>query len=543
MPKLPNPEIAYWPADQSRPLLDMAAGEALRQTADRMPDRCALVEVVPEGFKSLTGASRTDRRWTYAELLAHSEQCARWLLHRFQSGDHVCLWAPNVPEWVILQYGAALAGMVLVTANPALRADELRYVLKQSRSVALIYVDEFRGTDMVATAQAVANEVQVTFSLSQWGEVRGFRDTRELPVVSSRAPAQLQYTSGTTGQPKGALLHHMGLLTNSSYVTARLELDGGVLVSPMPLFHTAGSVMSVLGSMTSGATLVLPQFFDVDAVLAAIEREKGTVLYGVPTMLIAMVEHPRRTQYNLSSLRYANSGGAPVPPELLKRVQVGLGCDLLSVYGQTEASPIICQTAPQDALADKAETAGQPLWQVEVRIADPLDGTVQAVGVGGEVQARGYQTMLGYYDMPEATAQALTSEGWLRTGDLGVMDDRGYVRITGRLKDMIIRGGENIFPVEVEARLLQHPAVVDVAVFGLLDPHWGEIVCAALRFRSAEATPTAEELRQFCKQSLAPQKAPTKYFASTAFPLTGSGKIQKFRLIQQAREGALTLLT
>lgn len=390
MSRLPNSALSYWPADTSRPLLDMTAGDALRQAAARAPGHCALVEVVPDGFTSLTAASRTDRRWTYAELLAQSEQCACWLLSRYRPGDHVCLWAPNVPEWIILQYGAALAGMVLVTANPALRAEELRYVLRQSRAVALIHVDEFRGNDMAAIATEVGSEVRDTFSLRRWSEVRSFDRSVELPVVDARAPAQLQYTSGTTGQPKGALLHHMGLLTNASYVTARLELGQGVLISPMPLFHTAGSVMSVLGSMISGATLVLPQFFDPETVLAAIEREKGTVLYGVPTMLIAMMEHPKRARYDLSSLRYANSGGAPVPPELLRRVRTGLDCDLLSVYGQTEASPIICQTGPQDTDGDKAGTAGQPLWQVEVRIADPVNGTVQPVGIGGEVQARGY---------------------------------------------------------------------------------------------------------------------------------------------------------
>lgn len=542
MPRLPDPSVSYWPADTSRPVLNLTAGDALRQAALRHPDRCALVEVVPEGLPSLTRAYRTDRRWTFAELLADSERCAHWLLSRFAPGDHICVWAPNVPEWVILQYGAALAGMVLVTANPALRAEELRYVLKQSRSVALIHVDAFRGTDMTAVAAQVAGEVREVFSLSRWGEVRGGNQTGELPKVDPRAPAQLQYTSGTTGQPKGALLHHMGLLTNASYVTARLELGDGVLISPMPLFHTAGSVMSVLGSMVSGATLVLPQFFDTEAVLAAIEREKATVLYGVPTMLIALLEHPKRGQYDLSSLRFANSGGAPVPPELLRRVQAGLGCDLLSVYGQTEASPIVCQTAQHDVPADKAETAGRPLWNVEVRIADPVSGSAVPVGVGGEVQAKGYQTMLGYYDMPDATNQAFTQDGWLRTGDLGVMDERGYLRITGRLKDMIIRGGENIYPVEVEARLLEHPEVVDAAVFGLPDSHWGEVVCAALRFRTPENTPTATELREFCKQTLAPQKAPSRYFASRAFPLTGSGKVQKFRLIQQAREGSIAPL-
>ena len=541
---LPDPTLAYWPADTTREILPMTAGEALRQTAARMPHQCALVEVVPEGGKTLTHAPETNRRWTYAALLAQSEQCAHWLLSRYRPGDPICLWAPNVPEWVILQYGAALAGLVLVTANPALRADELRYVLRQSRSVALLHVDEFRGSDMAAIAAEVADEVRETFSLARWGdEVLGHVPRSELPVVAPGAPAQLQYTSGTTGRPKGALLRHSALLTNASFVTSRLQLGAGVLVSPMPLFHTAGSVMSVLGCVSHGATLVLPQFFEPETVLAAIQRERGTVLFGVPTMLIAMLEHPSAGTHDLSSLRFASSGGAPVPPELLKRIKTCFGCDLLSVYGQTEASPIICQTAPDDSFEDKSETAGRPLWQVEVRIADPVTGETQPVDVAGEIQARGYQTMLGYYDMPEASAQTLGPDGWLRTGDLGTMDRRGYVRVTGRLKDMIIRGGENIYPVEVEARLLAHPEVVDVAVFGLPDPTWGEVVCAAVRVRTPDGWPAAAQLRDFVRASLAPQKAPARYFVCPAFPLTGSGKVQKFRLIEQVRAGSLAELS
>jgi fatty-acyl-CoA synthase/long-chain acyl-CoA synthetase len=523
--------------------MDMTAGDALRRAATLEPQRTALVEVMPAGLASLTGAESTDRRWSYAELLDQAEECAHWLLQRYAPGERICLWAPNVAEWVILQYGAALAGLVLVTANPALRAGELRYVLQQSKAVGLFHVAEFRGTDTGAIAEEVAAEVRETFCLSRWQtEVRGYPRHGRLPQVSPRDPAQVQYTSGTTGHPKGALLHHMGLVTNGSFVAARMGLDKGVVVSPMPLFHTAGSVLGALGCVTTCSTYVLPLFFEPEMVMAAVQREKANVLFGVPTMLIAMLEHPKRAQTDFSSLEVAISGGAPVPSELLNRIEAGFGCDLLTVYGQTESSPIICQTARSDSVEDKSETAGQPLWQVEVRVVNPTDGEVVAVGTEGEIQARGYQCMLGYFNMPEATAQAMSSDGWLRTGDLGTMDNRGYVRVTGRLKDMIIRGGENMYPVEIESTLIKHPAVVNVAVFGLPDPMWGEVVCAAIQVRDQQQPPTAAELQAHCRLEMAPQKSPARYYVCPAFPLTGSGKVQKFRLREMATAGELPML-
>ncbi len=532
---------SYWPADKTRDVLPISIGEALRGAAAAAPDRIALVEVVPEGMPSLTGASRTDRRWTYQQLLADAENCAHWLLSHFEPGEHVCLWAPNVPEWILIQYGAALAGLVLVTANPALREEELRYVLQQSGSVGLIHVSGFRGTDMAAIARGAAQDVRYTFCLDDWQrEVAGQARSGTLPVVAPGAPAQIQFTSGTTGRPKGALLHHMGLMTNASFVSARAGLYKGVKVSPLPLFHTAGSAISVLGCLATLSTLVLPQMFDPPTILAAVQRERAQVLAGVPTMHIALLEYLRAHPYDVSSLRVAMSGGAPVPPELLRRIEAGLGCDLLTVYGQTELSPIVCQTAPDDSAADKANTAGRPLWQVDVRIADPAGGDILPIGVEGEVQAKGYQRMLEYFGMPAATAETITADGWLRTGDLGTMDRRGYVRITGRLKDMIIRGGENIYPAEVEARLLEHPSVSDAAVFGLSDPAWGEVVAAAIRLRDGAAAPSAASLREHCRATLSPQKAPEAWFMCAAFPLTGSGKIQKFRLRESAAAGELS---
>ncbi|MDR3065034.1 MAG: AMP-binding protein [Comamonas sp.] len=547
MPQLSSPlNRSYWPADTSREVLNITEGQALREATLLAPERWALVEKMPGTWTSLTGAGATDRRWTYAQLLDDATACANWLLQRYHPGQHICLWAPNVPEWVILQYGASLAGMVLVTANPALRAQELQYVLRQSRSCALFHIDRFRGSDMAgmakATAEGMAGVVDV-MSLSGWlDEVRKFPREGCLPEVDPRSPAQIQYTSGTTGEPKGALLHRMGLVTNACFVAARAQQHEDVHICPMPLFHTAGSVMSVLGCVTTLSTLVLVATFEPDLVLQATEDERGTRLSGVPTMLLALLEQRRARTYDLSSLQLAMSGGAPVPVALTERVRAELGCDLVTVYGQTELSPIVCQTAPDDSAQDKAQTAGQPLWHVEVRITGPL-GDVLPVGEEGEIQARGYQTMLEYFAQPEATAQTLLSDGWLRTGDLGIMDERGYCRVTGRLKDMIIRGGENIYPAQVEGVLMKHPVVADAAVFGMADAHWGERVAAAVRFKPGADACTAEDLRQFCRQHIAPHKTPEHWFICEAFPLTGSGKVQKYRLKELARQQQLRTLS
>jgi len=535
--------LAYWPLDPSSPVMEMTAGDALRRAAEQTPDRTALVEVAPEGAPSTTGAASTQRRWTYRELLGDATKCAHWLLQRHRPGDRICIWAPNVPEWVVLQYGAALAGLVLVTANPALRAGELAYVIEQSQSSSLFYTESFRGTDMSAIAREVSKQTGALHSLTGWlAKVRETSEGAPLPDVGPDEPAQIQYTSGTTGKPKGALLSHKSLVTNASLVAGRAGTNKSTVLSPMPLFHTAGAVLSCLGSIVTSSTYVLPLLFDPELMMKTIMTERCDVFFGVPTMQIALLGHPKRAEYDLSSLRVSISGGASVPRELLKRIEAGFGCDMLAVYGQTEASPIICQTSPSDSIDDKALTAGRPLPQVEVRIADPVSGETVAVGVEGEIQARGYQTMLGYYNMEAATCSTLTEDKWLRTGDLGTMDERGYLKVTGRLKDMIIRGGENIYPAELEARLLEHPRVANVSVFGAPDAHWGEVVCAAIQFREEQDRPTGEELKAHCRQALAPGKVPTRWFSCDAFPMTGSGKIQKFRLQEFLKDGQLTEL-
>ncbi|MDN5873122.1 MAG: AMP-binding protein, partial [Sinobacteraceae bacterium] len=473
---------SYWPKDSTKPLLEMTVGQALQKAAAQAPDHEALVEAAPAGQPSLTGARRTDRRWTYAELLNDATHCAHWLLQRFEPGQHLCVWAPNVPEWTILQFGAALAGMVLVTANPALRKDELEYVLKQSRCVGLFHVDRFRSTDMAAIAASLNTTAEIV-SFTNWLEpLRKTQSSTPLPEVDPYSAAQIQYTSGTTGEPKGALLHHMGLVTNAFYVQARAHHGPGVLINPMPLFHASGSAIITLGSVVTQSTMVLVALFEPDLILTTTQEERGTLLAGVPTMQLALMEQRSKKTYDISSLQVIVSGGAPVSVALSQRVETVLGVKLTTVYGQTELSPVVCQTSPTDSSEDKAETAGQPLWNAEVRIADPANGKILPLGAEGEIQTRGYQVMLGYYDKPQATRDTITQAGWLRSGDLGTMDARGYLKVTGRLKDMIIRGGENIYPVEIEAVLAQHEAVADVAVFGVPDPTWGEIVAAAIRF-------------------------------------------------------------
>lgn len=540
---------SYYPADPGEAVSEMTVGELLTARASDAGELTALVEIAPPASRSLAGAVRTDRSWTYARLHAEAKQCAQWLLTHFQPGDRLTVWAPNIPEWVILQYGAAMAGLVLVTANPALRSDELRYVLAQSRSAGLVHADQFRGTDMTAIAAAATADLDPppwVFCFADWDTtVRGWHGPRQpLPTVRPEDPAQIQYTSGTTGAPKGALLHHRGLVTNARYIAVRGSFpDHGTLVSAMPLFHTAGCAMSVLGCAHTSATYALVQLFDPELVLQALHDLHGDVIFGVPTMLIALLNHPSLTTLDFTHCSVAMSGGSSVPPELVRRVETAFGCRFTTVYGQTELSPIVTQTSPADSDTDKASTVGRPLWQVEVKIADPDTATPVPVGKQGEICARGYQQMLGYFDQPHATARTIDTEGWLHTGDLGTMDSRGYVAVTGRLKDMIIRGGENIYPREIEEVLFTHPDVQDVAVVGVPDDTWGEQVAAVIRPRDPAATPAPAALHEFCRTHLAPHKTPTYWYAADEFPLTGSGKVQKYRIVELIAQDSYNTLT
>jgi fatty-acyl-CoA synthase len=524
---------SYWPADTSEAVLESTTASALRDAVDAAPERTALVTGV--------ALAPERRRWTYAELLSISEQAARALLTRFEPGEHVAVWANNVPEWVFLEYAAGLAGIVLVTVNPAYRPQELEYVLGQSGAVGLFHVGEFRGNRMAETVASVRPKLpnlREVIDFGDWNEfVAPGAAERPLPTVKPDEAALILYTSGTTGFPKGAVLQHRSITNNARFVAQRWRMRAGsVLLSPVPQFHAAGCVGSTLAAGQSLATMVMIQQFDPGVVLDLIESERADILLGVPTMLVAMEESAGFASRDLSSLRTVQTGGANVPAALVRRYDRLASEGFNTVYGLTESSPIITQTSLDDADEDKFTTVGTPLPQTDVKIIDPDSGTIQPVGVSGELCTRGYHVMKEYFDMPEQTAEALDADGWLHTGDLCSMDERGYVRVTGRLKDMIIRGGENIYPREIEERLFTHPDIVDVAVVGIPDDKWGEQVAAFLRLEPG-ATVSRDALEAFVREQLAAYKAPRIWVQMDEFPLTGPGKVQKFRLREMFEQG------
>ena len=527
---------SHWIPDGGGPplLADATIGSRLREVAAEVPDRVALVEGLPTPER---------RRWTYAELVADAERCARCLLQHFEPGERVAVWAHNLPEWVLLEYGVALAGLTLVTVNPSLQPTEAAYVLGQSRAAGLFLVPEVRSNPLAAHAEAIRAdlpELRHVLRLDQLDELIDGTDGREvtLPTVAADDPAQIQYTSGTTGRPKGAVLRHGSIINNARLWADRIEIpDGAGWLLPLPLFHTGGCVVGVLGALARRATLVLLPMFEPGLFLELIELERLWFANTVPTMLIAAMDHPDASRRDLSSWRSTASGGAQVPEALVRRMEEALGVDFTIVFGQTECAPLLTSTFPADSAEDKGLTVGPPLPHTEVRIVDPASLQTVPIGTPGELWARGYFTMLGYFDMPEKSAETLRADGWLRTGDLATMDERGYCRIVGRLKDMIIRGGENIFPAEIEEVLYRHPAVAEVAVVGLPDERWGEVVGAFIRPRDPDAPPTVAELRSHLRAHLSPQKTPTRWYAVDGYPLTGPGKIQKFAVRQAWERG------
>jgi fatty-acyl-CoA synthase len=517
---------SYWPADRSQPVLDLTVGDALREAAAEAPLTTALVQ------GAVDPAAR--RRWSYAELLEASERAARALLGRFAPGDRVAVWANNLTEWVMLELAAGLAGITIVTVNPALRPQELAYVLGQSQADGIFLIPAYRASPMAEMVQQVRRDLPALREVVSFDGWEAFcaeaAPDRALPVVSPDAAAQIQYTSGTTGFPKGAVLHHRGVVNNARLYTARMGLGPGtVFLSAMPLFHTAGCVMSVLGAVVTRGTLILPPYFDPGLMLELVAAERPGILLGAPTMFIMMLDHPDLATTDMSSVRHLLTGGAVVPPALVGRVEAEFGARLSIVFAQTEASPVITQTAPQDTAEDRAHTLGRPLPQTEVKIVDAASGQTVAPGVIGELCTRGYHVMTGYFQDPGKTAAAIDADGWLHTGDLASMDERGYCQIGGRLKDMIIRGGENIYPREIEQVLFEHPTVADVAVVGVPDAKWGEQVAAFVR-PAPGRTPDPEELFAYCREHLAPHKTPRYWTVLEEFPQTASGKIQKFVL-------------
>ncbi len=515
---------SYFPAQTDAKIWDTTVGVHLREVAVDHPDLVAMVEI--------DDAGQARGKWTYSNLLVNSDRLARSLASRFAPGEKVVVWAPNIPEWIFMEYACGLAGLVLVTANPSFQAKELRYVLEQSGAVALFMVDAFRGNPMreiaeIATASVEGIREVINLNdeaaLLARGDLEGV-----LPAVAPDDAAQIQYTSGTTGFPKGAVLSHKNLINNARLYCDRKKVGRhSVWANFMPLFHTAGCATGALGCLQAACKMLLIKRFDADVFAKLIEEQGVTTCFAVPTMLFGLLEALERKPRDMSSLEVISTGGAPVPPELVRRVRNRLDCHLLSAFGQTEHSPMICLNPIEATQEQIVETAGQPLPQTEVSVQSPEDSRVMPIGEVGEICARSYGVMIGYNDNPDATGAAIDEDGWLHTGDLGTMDGQGFIRVTGRVKDMIIRGGENLFPAEIEAVLVEHSQIRQVAVVGLPDEKWGEIIAA---FILSETTPELHELKAYCQRHLSAQKTPTTWVQVPEFPLTGSGKVQKFAI-------------
>ncbi|WP_277051967.1 AMP-binding protein [Zestomonas thermotolerans] len=542
---------SYTRGPQDKPLLAMTIGQAFDATVARFAERDALV------------VRHQNLRYSWAGLAEQVDQCARALLALgIQAGDRLGIWAPNCAEWCITQFASAKVGAILVNINPAYRLSELEYALRQSGCSWIICADAFKTSDYHAMLLELVPELATcrpgelcserlpdlrgAISLSATPPA-GFLAWCELPAraaeISSQAlaerqaslqfddPINIQYTSGTTGFPKGATLSHYNILNNGYMVGESLGLtEHDRLVIPVPLYHCFGMVMGNLGCLTHGATMIYPgDAFDPLLTLQAVAEEKATALYGVPTMFIAELDHPRRGEFDLSSLRTGIMAGATCPIEVMRRVISEMHmAEVQIAYGMTETSPVSLQTGPDDELELRVTTVGRTQPHLETKIVDE-HGRMVPRGQVGELCTRGYSVMLGYWNNPEATAEAIDRARWMHTGDLAVMDDNGYVRIVGRSKDMIIRGGENIYPRELEEFFFTHPAVADAQVIGIPDEKYGEEIVAWIKLHPGQSL-SAEELREWCKGRIAHFKIPRYIRFVDGFPMTVTGKIQKFRM-------------
>ena len=487
----------------------------------------------------------TGQRWTYAQLDADTDLVALGLIAAgIEKGDRVGIWAPNCAEWALLQYGAAKAGAILVNINPAYRSHELAYVLRQSGTKLLVSAQSFKTSDYRAMIEEVRGDLPdlervVYIGTADWAELVTARtglDRRELTEREASLafddPINIQYTSGTTGFPKGATLTHHNILNNGYFVGkgCGYTADDRVCV-PVPFYHCFGMVMGNLGSTTHGACIVIPApGFDPVATLAAVEAERCTSLYGVPTMFIAELALPNFASYDLSSLRTGIMAGSPCPVEVMKRVLSEMHMTEVTIcYGMTETSPVSTQTTADDDMERRVSTVGRVHPHVEIKVIDPETGLVLPRGSHGELCTRGYSVMLGYWNEPDKTADAIDAGRWMHTGDLAVMDEAGYLNIVGRIKDMVIRGGENIYPREVEEFLYTHPEIEDVQVIGVPDVKYGEELCAWVKLRPGSEL-TAEQVREFCAGKIAHYKVPRYVRVTGDFPMTVTGKVQKFKM-------------
>ncbi|WP_248920636.1 AMP-binding protein [Pseudomonas entomophila] len=545
------PQPSYTRGRQDHPLLTLTIGQAFDATVARHGEREALV-VRHQGL-----------RYSWRELAAEVDVQARALMALgVEVGERVGIWAPNCAQWCILQLATAKVGAILVNINPAYRVGELEYVLRQSGCRWLVCADAFKTSDYHAMVQELVPEL-ATHALGElaserlpdlrgvislaaeppsgflpWAALAGRAGAVEVESYQARQqglqfdqPVNIQYTSGTTGAPKGATLSHYNILNNGYMVGQSLGLsERDRMVIPVPLYHCFGMVMANLGCITHGSTLVYPNdAFDAELTLRAVAEERASILYGVPTMFIAMLDHPARTQLDLSTLRSGIMAGATCPIEVMRKVIDQLHmAEVQIAYGMTETSPVSLQTGPDDGLELRVTTVGRTQPHLETKLVD-ADGRIVAQGEIGELCTRGYSVMLGYWDNLQATHDAIDPAGWMHSGDLAVMDDEGYVRIVGRNKDMIIRGGENIYPRELEEFFHTHPAVAEAQVVGIPCSKYGEEVVAWIRLHPGHHA-TAEELQQWCKARLAHFKTPRHFRFVEEFPMTVTGKVQKFRM-------------
>ncbi len=547
-------ELSYVCGTGSVPLLYKTVGGALEDAARRWGDRPALI------------VRQQNIRWTYRELNEAAERFAAGLLKLgLQPGDRVGIWSPNRYEWVLTQFATAKAGLILVNVNPAYRMSELEFALNKVGCKALILAPSFKSSDYVGMLRQLAPELATsavgdlqaarlptlrTVVLTDDVRVPGFMPFRTVETLGTELererlnqlrsllqpedPINIQFTSGTTGLPKGATLSHHNIVNNGYFVASHMAFSHeDSLCIPVPLYHCFGMVMGVLGCVTHGAAMIFPsEAFEPGAVLEAVSAERCTALYGVPTMFIAELDHPKFPDYDLRSLRTGVMAGAPCPVEVMKRVIADMNMREVTIaYGMTETSPVSFQSRSDDSIERRVSTVGRIHPHLEVKIVDS-DGRVVPRGERGELLTRGYSVMRGYWDDPEKTRQAVDEQGWMHTGDLAVIDADGYCNIAGRVKDLIIRGGENISPREVEEFLYRHPQIQDVQVFGIPDQRYGEVVCAWIKLKGAEQC-DAEAIRSFCRDQIAHFKVPTHVRFVEQFPMTVTGKIQKFIMREQ----------
>jgi fatty-acyl-CoA synthase len=530
---MPPPSYSHGVSDV--PLLGDTIGENLERTVARFGDREALV------------SCHQGVRFTYEELDAAVNRVASGLLAAgIEKGDRVGVWAPNCAEWVLVQFATAKIGAILVNINPAYRTHELEYALRQSGVRMLVSAQAFKTSDYVAMVGDVRDglaslQAVVYLDTAEWEELAatpaddaGLRE--RMGELAFDDAINIQYTSGTTGFPKGATLSHHNILNNGFFVGELVSYtDQDRVCIPVPFYHCFGMVMGNLGAVTHGSCMVIPApGFDPGATLRAVADERCTSLYGVPTMFIAELEHEGFDSFDLSSLRTGIMAGSPCPVEVMKRVQRDMHMSEVAIcYGMTETSPVSTQTRADDSLELRVSTVGRPGPHIEVKIVDPGTGLVVPRGETGEFCTRGYSVMLGYWDEPEKTADAIDEGRWMHTGDLATMDDGGYCNIVGRIKDMVIRGGENVYPREIEEFLYGHPDVADVQVVGVPDPRYGEELCAFVVVRGGAGL-TEDDVRDFCRERLAHFKVPRYVVFTDGFPMTVTGKVQKFKMREDA---------